>query len=157
VASQRPHPRGGSVEQAELQRLSCRTQVCDGMMIGIWSILLKLREIVVSSAKDSLPDRDLQNLLFLLQTVHRARYSSLNGERIRLPKGAYLLWLSEIKAGGELNIRILTESAYPTEGQAAIHIARLKNYLGELNKKIDSELNKISLLREAIKRKTKPR
>lgn len=64
-------------------------------------------------------------------------------------------WLSEIKAGSELNIRILTESAYPTESQVAIHIARLKNYFGELNKKIDSELNKISLLREAIKRKKK--
>lgn len=64
-------------------------------------------------------------------------------------------WLSEIKAGSELNIRILTESAYPTESQAAIHIARLKNYFGELNQKIDSELNKISLLRESIKRKKK--
>lgn len=62
-------------------------------------------------------------------------------------------WLSEIKAGSELNIRILTESAYPTESQAAIHIARLKNYFGELNKKIDSELNIISLLRESTKRK----
>lgn len=62
-------------------------------------------------------------------------------------------WLSEIKAGSELNIRILTESAYPTESQVAIHIARLKNYFGELNKKIDSELNIISLLKESIKRK----
>ena len=64
-------------------------------------------------------------------------------------------WLSEVKAGSELNIRILTESAYPTESQAAIHIARLKNHFGELNKKIDSELNKISLFRESVKRKNK--
>ena len=111
--------------------------------------------VLLSSMWDSciMTIRELDAYFYMLGIFNTIKERDLSEDA-----GIFLSrWLSEIKAGGELNIRILTESAYPTEGQAAIHIARLKNYLGELNKKIDSELNKISLLREAIKRKTKPR
>ena len=59
-------------------------------------------------------------------------------------------WLSEIKAGSELNIKILDETAYPTEAQSATSIARIKNVFGELNRIIVVELDKISLLRKSI-------
>lgn len=107
--------------------------------------------ILLSSMWDSclMTIRELDAYFFMLGIFNTIKEGELNEQAVIF----LVRWLSEIKAGSELNIRILTESAYPTESQAAIHIARLKNYLGELNKKIDSELNKISILNESIRLK----
>lgn len=109
--------------------------------------------ILLSSMWDSclMTMRELDAYFHMLGIFNTIKQRDLNEDAVIFLSR----WLSEIKANSELNIRILSESAYPTESQVAIHIARLKNHFGELNKKIDSELDKISLLKEAIKRKKK--
>lgn len=62
-------------------------------------------------------------------------------------------WLSEIKRNNELNINIIDSGSYSVEPDTKIHIERLKDYLSELNKRIDTELNKISILNQSIRRR----
>lgn len=64
-------------------------------------------------------------------------------------------WLSEIKRGSELNLKILNESARPTEASTKNHIEKIKSHFSELNKRIDAELGKVSILDKSIKRKKK--
>lgn len=64
-------------------------------------------------------------------------------------------WLTEIKRNNELNIGILNSGSYSFEPGTRVHIEGLKSYLDELNKRIDTELDKISILNKSIRRKKK--
>lgn len=62
-------------------------------------------------------------------------------------------WLTEIKRNNELNINILNSPSYPADPNTKISIERLKTHLDELNKKINRELGKISILNQSIRLK----
>lgn len=62
-------------------------------------------------------------------------------------------WLAEIKRNSELNINILNSGPYSVQADTGIHIEKLKGFLVELNKRIDAELNKVSILHQSIRRK----
>lgn len=64
-------------------------------------------------------------------------------------------WLTEIKRNNELNIGILNSGSYSLEPGTRVHIEGLKSYLNELNKRIYSELDKISILNKSIRHKKK--
>lgn len=66
-------------------------------------------------------------------------------------------WLTEIKRNNELNINILNSGSYSVEPETKNHIERLRGYLDALNKRIDAELNKISVLEQSAKIKRKKR
>lgn len=55
-------------------------------------------------------------------------------------------WLAEIKRNSELNVSILSAGYISSEPDTQVHIGKLKSYLGELSKKTDRELDKISIL-----------
>lgn len=62
-------------------------------------------------------------------------------------------WLTEIKRNNDLNINILNSPSYSAEQDTKIHVETLKRRLDELNKKINSELDKISVLNKSIRLK----
>lgn len=107
--------------------------------------------LLLSSMWDSclMVIRELDAYFYMLGIFNTIKEEDTNEEAVVFLSK----WLSEIKAGSELNIRILDETAYPTEAQSATSMARIKNVLGELNRTIDAELDKISLLRKSIQLK----
>lgn len=62
-------------------------------------------------------------------------------------------WLGEIKRTNDLNIKSMDTVSFTPEPATKDHIDKLKNYLGELNDKINTELGKISALRKTVKKK----
>lgn len=64
----------------------------------------------------------------------------------------YLInWLKIIKSTTELNIKSLDAVAETLEPKTKVYKERLKNDFSELNKNIDSELNRIFMLEKAVK------
>ncbi|MDD5466055.1 MAG: hypothetical protein PHP73_06950 [Candidatus Omnitrophica bacterium] len=64
----------------------------------------------------------------------------------------YLInWLKIIKSTSELNIRGLDSATQILEPKTKIYKERLEADFSELNKSIDSELSRVSMLKEALK------
>lgn len=68
----------------------------------------------------------------------------------------YLItWLKEIKTTNNLNIKSLNMDIAGLEPDVKRHIERLMNYFDDLNRRIDSDLAKISTLKKLLERKQK--
>ena len=65
----------------------------------------------------------------------------------------YLIaWLQEIRSSNELNIKSLNSISDTIDAATKTHLDTLKEYFSELNGCINTELNKITLLRKTIRR-----
>lgn len=63
----------------------------------------------------------------------------------------YLItWLNEIKSTNSLNIKSLSGALNALEPDVKRHIERLISYFNELNRRIDSDLAKISTLKKSL-------
>ncbi len=68
----------------------------------------------------------------------------------------YLItWLNEIKTTNSLNIKSLSEDFNALEPDVKRHIEKLISYFNELNRRIDSDLAKISTLKKSLTTKQK--
>ncbi len=68
----------------------------------------------------------------------------------------YLInWLNEVKKTDELNIKSLNTISVAVEPKEKIRMEKLKEYFSDLNKQIDNELSKLSLLNQSLKKKNK--
>jgi hypothetical protein len=64
-------------------------------------------------------------------------------------------WLDEIKRSSDLNLKSMTNITQPLETKTKEHIEKLKYYFKELNKIADDELNKLNLLKKAVRVKAR--
>lgn len=63
----------------------------------------------------------------------------------------YLIdWLGQIKGTNELNIKNLSALYQPMEPNTEVHVAVLTDYFGNLNKQIDVELDKLSIIKKTL-------
>ncbi len=62
-------------------------------------------------------------------------------------------WLEGIRQTNKVNIRSLNTVMPGLEPKTKSQVAKLKDYFDKLNSQIDSELEKISILRKSLKRK----
>lgn len=64
----------------------------------------------------------------------------------------YLIkWLSEVKKGSDTNLKVLASITTPVEAGTTKHIQILSNYYTDLSKQLDVEINKVVLLKKALK------
>ena len=116
----------------------------------IKALLLESKDIVLmSSMWDScvLTMTQLDAYFFMVGIFNTIKKGDLKEDTVN-----YLTnWLNIIKNTNELNIKSLNTVTQILEPKTKVYKERLKNYFSELNKKIDSELGKISLLKKSLK------
>ena len=59
-------------------------------------------------------------------------------------------WLNKIKKTNEMNINSLNSVSHPVSPDTELHMAALKVYYKRLNKEIDEELEKLSVLKKVL-------
>jgi len=69
------------------------------------------------------------------------------------PLNFLISWLSMMKNTTDLNTKSLIATPRTIAPRTKIHKDKLLNYFGDLNVRLANELNKLSLLKEALKRK----
>lgn len=62
-------------------------------------------------------------------------------------------WLDGIKKTNELNIKSLDAVTFTLEPKTKAYILKLKDYFAKLNNQINTELDKISVLKKSLKRR----
>jgi len=78
-------------------------------------------------------------------------FNTIKKEELSDASVNYLIsWLNEIKKTNELNIISLNTATQINEVNTRVYVVKLKNYFGELNNKIDAELNKVNLLKRSL-------
>ena len=60
-------------------------------------------------------------------------------------------WLEAIKKTNDLNIKSLNAITNPVEPKTKIHMEKLRGYFNDLNNQINTELNKISIIKKSLK------
>ena len=60
-------------------------------------------------------------------------------------------WLSELKYANDMNLKSLGSFSVPVDPATTEYIGKLKSIYTELNKMVDAELNKVSILKKSIK------
>ena len=58
-------------------------------------------------------------------------------------------WLSGIKKTIELNVKSIEGINVPVRPVTQVHMERMKGYFGELNSRIESEIDKLALIKKA--------
>jgi hypothetical protein len=116
----------------------------------IKTLLLESKDMVLmNSMWDScvITMTQLDAYFYMVGIFNTIKKEDLKGDTIN-----YLTnWLNIIKDTNELNIKSLNTAIQILEPKTKVYKERLKSYFSELNKKIDSELVKISLLRKSLK------
>ena len=64
-------------------------------------------------------------------------------------------WLNSVKNTNAINLKTLNSISIPTEQATKEHMAKLKAEFLELSMRLDAELNKLSVIRKALKTKPK--
>lgn len=107
--------------------------------------------IIINSLFDScvITMTQLDAYFSLLGMFNTLKKESSQGQAINYLTG----WLNEIKKTNELNIKSLDTIQEPIEAQTKLSIQKLRVYYTDLNKSIENELNKFSILGKTIKTK----
>jgi len=80
-------------------------------------------------------------------------FNEIKQENITDSAIAYLAdWLNTIKATNEINIKSLSGITKTVEPKSKVHVEILKAQFSNLNKRIDSEIQKVSALKASIKK-----
>ena len=132
------------------------------------SMFMQMREDIVENSKmiKSLP-LDSKDVLIIssmwdscIMTITQLdAYFSLVGMYNTIPQdqvteeaiGYLELWLKEIKTTNELNLKSLTSIKQEVEPNTELHLAALRVFYRKFNKEIEAELEKLSLLKQALK------
>ena len=64
-------------------------------------------------------------------------------------------WLTAIKKTNDLNVKSLDSVMETIDSDTRMHVVVIKNYFKQLSREIDSELNKLSLLKKTVKPRPK--
>ena len=79
-------------------------------------------------------------------------FDALKTETLNDDPTIYLVgWLNEMKKTNETNIKSLDSAPSSVEQKTKVHLEKLKSYFLELNNRIDTELKKISAIRQTLK------
>ena len=80
-------------------------------------------------------------------------FNTIKDKDVNETSTKYLIdWLNEMKKANDMNITSLQGmSAQSLDSETKLHMDSLKTYFAELTKKIEGELNKISLIKKSLK------
>jgi hypothetical protein len=79
-------------------------------------------------------------------------FNTIKRENLSEASIDYLIsWLNDIKKTNELNLKSLNSISVILESKTKVYLEKLKRHFSDLNNRIDSELGKISLLKESLK------
>jgi hypothetical protein len=119
---------------------------------NIKSELSKTKDVVLmSSMWDSciMTMSQIDAYFYMLQIFNTIKKEDLSEDAIKSLSD----WLNEIKRTASLNIKSLKNVSQAQDSRTKVYIKILTKHFIELNKRIDAELAKISILRNSLKLK----